>query len=655
MLRVLAGTPRVLGLVWQAHRGLAIVLFVLGVTQGLVPLGQVWIMKWLVDLVATTVRGGTSLAPGVLQHALQLLALQATVALANQTFDPATRLVQQELTDHVSRQINLQVLRKANSLADISFFESPRFYDMLQRAQQDAAWRPTNMLQQLSWILRAVISLVSMFGVLLAFQPLLALAVVVLVLPNVAVQFRHQRQSWGMHDMEVPEVRLMGYFQRILATKEQAKEIRLFGLGDYFLNRYVQMFDAYHHRHRRLRFRQWRTSTLVAALSAIGTAGAYVYVVLQALASSITLGSLTLYIGAVNQVQSGLSNIVMQAAALYESNLFVSRLFEMLDLPPAMALPPPGQAMPVPAQLRQGIEFRHVAFTYPGAERPVLEDVSFAIGPEQTVALVGANGAGKTTLVKLLARLYDPTSGQILVEGIDLRDYDLDAWRNRAAVVLQDFAHYHLVARENIGLGRVEQVQDQAAIEAAAARGGADSVVAKLPDGYDTLLGRMFWSMSSTTRTIRVEEGVDISGGEWQKIALARAFMRTNEPATNGSGRGADAGDPANGNGRHAREQTGGADGAPGSAPPAQLLILDEPTAALDAEAEYQVYRRFHELTQGKATLLISHRFSTVKMADHIIVLENGRIIEQGSHRDLLALGGRYAALYEMQAERYRE
>ncbi|HEX2038028.1 MAG TPA: ABC transporter ATP-binding protein [Chloroflexota bacterium] len=644
-LRVLAGTPRVVRLVWEAHAGYTVALLLLNVAQGLVPLGQAWIAKLLLDAVVAAVQAGagngTPRGQDVLAAVdtgaavLWLLGVQGLVSLGSQVAEPARRVLEQELSDHVVRDVSRRILRKANDMADISLFESPRFYDLLQRAQGHASYRAPWMLQQVGAFLRSVIGLVSMLTLLLAFQPLLALAVVVLALPHLIIQFRHQRQGFTLQSMEVPEVRWMGYFQRLLASKEQAKEIRLFGLADFFLGRYLEKFDAYHHRHRRLRLAQWRWNTALASLSVAGATGAYVYVTLEALLGRITLGGLTLYISAVNQVQAGLAALITQLAMLYDSNLFVGHIFEFLELPPPMAVPPPEVARPVPVPLQSGIEFRNVAFHYPGATRRVLEDISFIIRPGQAVALVGANGAGKSTLVKLLARLYDPTAGEILVDGLDLRELDLAAWRRQIAVTFQDFAKYHLAARENIGLGNLEQITHLPAIQSAAARGGADSVVARLPQGYETLLSREYWSMVSGLRTARGEEGVDLSGGEWQKIALARAFMRS-APTPSG---------PLSPGRRGERVLHG--EGV-------QLLILDEPTAALDAEAEYNVYVRFRELTRGKATLLISHRFSTVRMADQILVIEDGRITERGSHAELMARGGRYATLYRMQAERYR-
>jgi ATP-binding cassette subfamily B protein len=439
---VLAGTPQVLGLVWESHPVYASGLLGVSVLQGLVPLAQVWIAKHVVDAVAAVFGAGpaaTAVDPALATaQVVRLLLLQALITLASQTLDPCGRLLQEQLGDHLTRNTTLRILRKSNALVDLSFFESPRFYDLLQRAQSDAGWRPLGMLQPLGGMLRAVINLVAMLGVLLAFRPLLAVAVVVLSLPHLVVQFRHQRQSWMLHRVEVPEVRLMNYFRTILTSKNDAKEVRLFGLGDHFLERYLHLFEQNHHPHRRLRLGQWRWNVALATLAAFGSAGAYAYVVLQALAGRVTLGGLTFYASAVNQVQGALSNIIYQLAALYESNLSVSNLFEFLALQPAMEPPPLGIGLPVPVPLRQGIEFRNLAFRYPGTERQVLEDISFTIRPGQTVALVGENGAGKTTLVKLLTRLYDPTGGQILVDGVDLREIDLADWRRQSGVVFQD-------------------------------------------------------------------------------------------------------------------------------------------------------------------------------------------------------------------------
>ena len=534
-MAVLAGTPRAVGLVREAHRGYVTLLVAISAVQGLLPLGQVWLNKLIIDAVAAALGIGAPLEAAssdallpqsTVPRVLTLLAGVGVLTLLSQAMDPATRLVQQELTDHVTRGIQMHILRKSNSLVDIAFFESPRFHDLLQRAQQDANWRPIQMLNQLASLLRGVIGLLSMLTVLAAFAPLLAVAVVALALPTVVVQFRHQRELHGLYNFQVPDVRHMNYYRSLLASKEHAKEIRLFGLGEFFLGRYVEKFDNYFRQHHRLRFAQWRRSTALAALAAVGTAGAYAYVVLQTLAGRLTIGGLTFYTSAVGQVQGNLSTIVFQVASLYENNLFVAHLFEFLALEPAMVPPPADQARPVPAPLRDGIEFRNVAFRYPGTERLTLEDISFAIRPGQTVALVGANGAGKTTLVKLLSRLYDPTSGQVLVDGVDLREYDLDAWRGQSAVVFQDFSRYHTITRENVGFGWLPDLENLDAIGAAAASGGADAVVAKLPDGYETILGRNFWRMSTPLRAIQVEEGVDLSGGEWQKVALARAFMR---------------------------------------------------------------------------------------------------------------------------------
>ena len=646
-LRVLGGTPRVLRLVWDAHPGYAAALVALHTVRGLEPLGQALLMKHTVDaLAAAVLLGRVPDVPAVLDLPVRLLAgggagvglslaaayllvlvgLRWLLHVLEQSLSPTSNLVQAQLADRLVREISVRIQRKANSFADISYFEDPKFHDSLQRAQNESRRRPVNVLEGLTSLFKAVLLLGSMLVVLLLWQPWLALLAAALGVPQLVVRLRLQRANFAVWRTSIPEVRQMRYFSGLLTGKEQAKEVRLFSLGEYFLRRYQEIFAAFHARYRGVRVRECWLETALSAVAAGGSWVAYVYVALAALGRRITLGDLSFYIGAFYQVQGSVANIVNDLATLYGDNLYVNEVFEFLDTPPAMRLPEAERALQPPRPLRLGVTFEHVGFQYPGTERRVLEDVSFSIAPGQCVALVGENGAGKTTLIKLLTRLYDPTDGRVLVDGRDLREYDLAAWRSQIGVIFQDFCRYHLPARDNIGLGDVARMNERGAVEAAAARGGAVAVVERLPDGYETILGRQFWTSQSNFGTERVQEGTDLSGGEWQKIALARAFMR------------AGASDASE----------GGEDGT------AQLLILDEPTAALDVQAEYDVYLRFRELTRGKATLLISHRFSTVRMADQIVVLEDGRIVEQGSHGELMSRGGRYAELYEKQASRYR-
>ena len=613
-LRALSGLPRTFQLVWDAHPALSIAMALLNAVQALVPVSLAWLTKLVIDLAGVAVAGGSVTAEEVWRLAI----VGAVISLIATAIDPTTTYVQIQLGDYLKKEIQLRILAKANSLADVSYFEDPVFYDRLRRAQGDSVNRPFNVMNGSVQIFRALVHLVSMLAVLLVFQPGLVLVAVALAIPGLVQQFRSQVEHWEITNASIPEVRRMRYFAGLITGKGAAGELRLYDLGAYFLRRFEHELATFHARMRTMRRRQmgWEAST--SALAELGSSAMYAWLVFQTLARRITLGDWSLLSQAVWQANTQIRELARLTSGMHADLLFVGQLFEFLETPPAMQVPSAGEGTLTPRPLQAGIEFRDVTFRYPGNERAVLEGLSLRVLPGESVALVGENGAGKTTIVKLMTRLYDPTEGQILIDGVDLREMDLPDWRGQSAAIFQDYTRYHLTARENVGLGDVTRIRDLASVASAAGRGGAAGVVEKLPEGYETVLG--LWLFNANNK--KIEEGTELSGGEWQKVALSRGFMRSDDDAAGSSG--------------------------------AQLLVLDEPTASLDTQSEYDVYRRFHELTRGKATLLISHRFSTVRMADRIVVLDEGRIKELGSHAELMQLGGTYADLYEKQAARYR-
>jgi ATP-binding cassette subfamily B protein len=418
-------------------------------------------------------------------------------------------------------------------------------------------------------------------------------------IPSFIASSRYGWHGYWLTRRQSPDRRRMGYFLDLLTKDTYNKEIKLFGLGEHFTERWKVIADRFYRENQALLTRRSIMGFLWGSLTTLVTSGTFLYVALQAIARRLTIGDLTLYTQAVGSVQSSFQGILGSISSLYENGLYLNNLFDFLDYEPAIRNRP--DAVPLERPLRAGIEFRNVSFTYPGKSAPALSDVSFTVDLDETVALVGQNGAGKTTIVKLLTRLYDPDAGQILLAGRDIRDYDLASLRSAIGVIFQDYVTYFFSAAENIGVGRLAEMEDRPRIEAAASQSGADAVIERLPSGYDTTLGRWF------------DEGYQLSGGEWQKVALARAFMRD-----------------------------------------ADILVLDEPTASLDARAEYEIFARMQRLTEGKMALFISHRFSTVRLADRILVLEGGAIKEDGTHEALLALGGTYAELFNLQAAAYR-
>ena len=587
--------PKALGLVWQATPRFATTNAILTVVQGVLPAITLYFSKAIVDGVITALRVQTRVET---QHVLTLVALWFGVQLLASLLQTVSQLVTSLQSDLLSNHISVRLMEKANAL-DLSYFENAQFYDKLENARREAGYRPSQMVQQLFGLLRSTVTLISVIGVLASLSWWLVLLVVAVSIPSFIYQAKYSGQFFSLLTGRAPEQRKLNYLGYLLTTDSPVKELRIFGLHGTLLERYRQIFAKFYKENRDLTIRRTASQFALGALGTVVSGLTYIYVVLEVIAGRITVGGLTLYYQAFQQSQSQVSNILSGIGSTYENSLFLSNLFAFLAYAPE--LPVRADPLPVPQPIREGIVLDHVSFKYPGTDKWVLEDISFAIRPGETIALVGANGAGKTTLVKLLTRLYDPTEGHITIDGIDLREFDPAALRSRVGVIFQDYVKYQLTAGENIGFGRIEAIEDTGRIERSAVEAGADAVIASLPQGYDTPLGRWF------------QDGQELSIGQWQKVALARAFMRD-----------------------------------------ADLLILDEPTSSLDVRSEYEVFRAFDELTEGKMAVLISHRFSTVRMAGRIVVIEDGRVIEDGSHDELILKGGRYHELFDMQAASYR-
>ena len=593
-LAALRHVPPLLRLVFETHRGYTAAILGLRVVRAFIPLAVLWVGKLIIDEVVAAMA-----APAAADwwRLGGLVGLELGIAVVGEGLARLSSLLESLLGDLFSNRISVRLMRHAATL-DLAQFEDPETYDHLERARRQTVNR-IGLLALLLTTMQDLITLASLAGVLLIQLPWLMLLLVVAVVPAFLGEAHFAALGYSLLFSWTPERRLLDYLRYMGASDESAKEVKLFGLSGFLVDRYAKLSEQFYEANKRLAVRRNVVSTALVSLGTIGYYAAYAVIIYLTVMGRFTIGALTFLAGSFRQSRDLIQRILLSLSQIYEQSLYLRDLFSFFEVRPRV-LSRPG-ARPVPVPITRGFTFDDVGFRYPGSDRWAVRHLTFTIGPAERVALVGENGAGKTTLVKLLARLYDPDEGRILLDGVDLREYDLESlWKN-VGVIFQDFVRYDFVLRENIGVSQIEALADEARIAEAARRSLAESVARRLEKGFDQMLGRRF------------DGGVELSGGEWQKVALARAYLRE-----------------------------------------AQVLILDEPTAALDARAEYEVFLRFAELTKGKMAVLISHRFSTVRMADRILVLKDGELVEQGTHEELVGGGGLYAELFSLQAAGYR-
>ena len=581
-----------LRLVWETSPSLVLCASSLRILRALMPLALLWIPKLIIDAVVVRVTRGGNTA-----HIWKLVGLELALAAAGDLLARASTLCDSLLGDRFTNRVSVRLMQHATAL-DLESFEDPIFYDKLERARRQTTGR-LGLLAAIMGIGQDFLSLISLSTGLIVFSPWLMALLVAAVIPAFLGETHFSMLAYSVLFRRTPQRRQLDYLRFLGASAQSAKEVKIFGLGGFLTERYRALATAIDAENRSLAIRRAIAGSALNLVSTGGYYGAYAVVLVKTLAGSISIGTFTFLTGAFSRSRAYIEKILSSFNDISEQALYLKDLFDFFELQPAIR-PTPG-ALPAPRPILRGFEFQNVTFGYPGSDRAVVRNIHFRLHAGEKVALIGRNGAGKTTLVKLLARLYDPTEGRILLDGVDLRDYDVEDLRREIGVIFQDYMRYDAIVRENIGFGQVDALADHGRIELAAEKSLAKPMIDGLPGRFDQMVGRRF------------EGGVDLSGGEWQKFALARAYMRD-----------------------------------------AQLLILDEPTATLDAQAEYEVFQRFADLTRGRMAVLISHRFSTVRMADRILVLSDGAIRESGTHAELVALGGHYAQLFEMQAAGYR-
>ena len=608
-LTALRYVPALLRLVWQTHRRYTVAMIVLRLLRAFVPVAGLWVAKLIIDqVVHLTQTPGASLAP-----LWRVVAFELVVVIIGEFLARASSLVESLLGDLFSNSMSVRLMRHAATL-DLAQFEDPEFYDHLERARRQTTAR-IGLIAMLLSMGQDVLTLATLAAALVVHNPWLLLLLTVAIVPSFLGETHFAALSYSLLFRRTPERRELDYLRFVGASDKTAKEVQMFGLAGWLSDRYAALAARYYEENKRLSVRKGIVSALLSLVGTVGYYGAYVTILLRAVAGAISLGTLTFLAAAFSRSRDLIQRLLLSASDIYEQSLYLKDLFVFFEMVPSIRSR--DGAARVPSPLRTGFVFEDVGFQYPGSDRWAIRHVHLSISPGERIALVGENGAGKTTITKLLARLYDPSEGRILLDGVDLREYDLASLREAIGVIFQDFVRYDMRFDENVGVGEIEgvtsylaQVRDAPpgaaeapppALVEAADRSLASSLLPRFADGYRQMLGRRF------------DDGVDLSGGEWQKIALARAYMRS-----------------------------------------AQLLILDEPTAALDARAEYEVFVRFNQLMAGRMAVVISHRFSTVRMADRIVVLGDGTVIEEGTHEALVARKGLYAELFEMQAAGYR-
>mgnify|MGYP002147808563 FL=1 len=585
---------RALGLVWTTSRALTLLLAALTIAAGVLPAGVAWVGAQIVDAVVAASRAYPA---ADIARVFELVALEGLLVAAIAAAQRGLSLAQSLLRAQLGNRVNVMILEKALTL-ELPQFEDSEFYDKLTRARREASTRPLSLVMRTFGLAQNAISLLSFGALLIAFSPLAVVVLALAGLPAFIAETRFSGDAFRLFRWRAPETRMQMYLETVIAREDHAKEVKLFGLGPMLLGRYREIFQRLYREDRNLTIRRDAWGFGLGLLGTLAFYGAYAWIAWSAVKGAITLGGMTMYLLLFRQGQAAVSASLSAIGGMYEDNLYLSTLYEYLETP---VLQTGGNADSGPLP-QDGIRFENVCFTYPGAEQPTLVDIDLHIRPGESLALVGENGSGKTTLIKLLTRLYLPQKGRILLDGRDLNEWDANVLRNRVGVIFQDFARYQLAVGENIGAGDVRAFEDAERWKEAADKGMATPFIESLPQGFDTQLGKWF------------KDGRELSGGQWQKVALARAFMRSQ----------------------------------------ADILVLDEPTAAMDAAAEATIFDHFRAMAKDRIVILISHRFSTVRMADQIVVIEGGRIVERGTHDALMAVDGRYARLFSLQAQGYR-